>query len=76
MNRRQLIKGIGAAICAGAIPPFIPGLLPEAVDYREAWGSLPFFSRVGGAISINLDGEVVAVGRLASWEIKTPPRGP
>lgn len=27
MNRRQLIKGIGAALCAGAVPPFLPGLI-------------------------------------------------
>lgn len=27
MNRRQLIKGIGAAICAGAVPPFVPWLV-------------------------------------------------
>lgn len=31
MNRRQLIKGIGAALCAGAMPPFLPSLLPQAV---------------------------------------------
>ena len=27
MNRRDLIRGIGAVICAGAIPAFIPRLL-------------------------------------------------
>ena len=38
MNRRQLIKGIGAALCAGAIPPFLPGLVPG--NYRDMWGSM------------------------------------
>lgn len=27
MNRRELIKGIGAAICAGVVPKFVPGLI-------------------------------------------------
>lgn len=29
MDRRSLIKGIGAAICAGLTPRFVPSLLEE-----------------------------------------------
>ena len=29
MNRRELITGIGRALCAGAAVPFLPSLLPE-----------------------------------------------
>lgn len=29
MDRRQLIKGIGAAICAGLTPTFVPDLISE-----------------------------------------------
>jgi len=36
MNRRQLIKGIGSALCAGAIPPFLPGLIPKPIDFIAA----------------------------------------
>lgn len=36
MNRRELIvKGIGAAICAGVTPPFLPALM-RVSDY-ELW---------------------------------------
>jgi len=28
VNRRQLIKGIGSALCAGLVPPFVPALVP------------------------------------------------
>ncbi len=42
MNRRQLIRGIGSALCAGALPPFLPRLIiPEitsgfAIQYMIA----------------------------------------
>ena len=29
LNRRQMIKAIGATICAGAVPTFAMGLIPD-----------------------------------------------
>ena len=41
LNRRQIIRGIGAALCAGVVPKFAVELLTDApivmTDYR-AWG--------------------------------------
>jgi hypothetical protein len=42
-----MIKGIGAAICAGVTPAFVPGLIHSDAsvpftDYREMWGPLNF----------------------------------
>ena len=38
MDRRAMIKSIGAAICAGLVPPFIPRLLPEeSFTMGEVW---------------------------------------
>lgn len=36
MNRREFIRGIGRAICAGAAVPFIPSL----IDTRSDWEKL------------------------------------
>ena len=32
LNRRKMIRGIGSAICAGIIPPFIPSLLNSPIN--------------------------------------------
>lgn len=32
MNRRELIRSIGAVICAGLTPKFVPGLLDSATE--------------------------------------------
>lgn len=31
MNRRELIKHIGIGLCAGAIVPFFPSLIPDII---------------------------------------------
>ncbi len=45
MNRRQMIKGIGAAICAGASPSFIPSLIDPVGSY----------TRVGHEMTVSFD---------------------
>lgn len=37
MNRRELIRGIGRALCAGATVPFIPSLLPMSSVIEEPY---------------------------------------
>lgn len=45
MNRRQLIKGIGAAICAGMTPSFLPSLIePDVSKISFASGAELFFA--------------------------------
>lgn len=39
INRRQLIKGIGAAICAGLTPKFVRELVPAEPEYKM-WGDV------------------------------------
>lgn len=36
MNRRQMIRGIGAALCAGAVPSFVPALIPHQGPFLAA----------------------------------------
>jgi len=33
MNRREAIRLLGSAICAGAVPQFLPSLLPSGNGY-------------------------------------------
>ena len=62
MNRRELIKGIGRALCAGATVPFIPRLLPDVVDYRETWGAMCWGDNPCGGIIANYGTSDVYVG--------------
>lgn len=67
MNRRQLIKGIGTALCAGAAVPFLPQLLaPESPD-RFIIGETRKFNFgdrvVGVDCGIESDFTVVAIDR-------------
>lgn len=66
MNRRDLIKGIGAVICAGAVPTFIPRLLPQPTlqdAYDNAKQPLILSSGQytgiihGGVVSLHADGK-------------------
>lgn len=47
MNRRDIIKGIGAAICAYKVPPFLPELVAKPwpiPDHRLVSGSNVVFN--------------------------------
>lgn len=51
LSRRKFIEGIGKAITAGAVVPFLPSLLPnhvwvdEEINYKEIWATMHFDSK-------------------------------
>lgn len=57
MNRRDLIRGIGAVICAGAVPTFVPRLL-EPQTLQEAYsagGPIGFTATASGFYLVAAD---------------------
>ena len=74
MNRRDVIKGIGAAICAYKVPPFLPELIPSEatleVYYMDILGK-PWkrASVTGPASAFPLLSEGSSVHIYRAWEM-------
>lgn len=51
LNRRQIIKGIGAALCAGVVPKFVAELIAPVVQHVPATANV-FIDRLSHEIHV------------------------